>query len=277
MTSNRMHISEIWIYPIKSLPGVSLSTSLACTRGLEFDRRWMLTDRSNRFITLRERPELYDFSMHLSRDVIRVGHPEAASELEIPVNHSTLNPRNVTIWEDSVCAYGVSADADAWFSGILGMEVRLVTFGESSVRHISKEWKTADEEVSFADGYPYLIVSGKSLEEISSRAGREMDVRRFRPNLVIEGASAYDEFLWGRLLIGGAELLGLKPCERCVVTTIDPDSKEKGREPLRSLAGRHVKNRAVFGQHASLIREGIIKVGDEVAVADRKARLYAPL
>jgi uncharacterized protein YcbX len=237
----------------------------------------MLIDEYHRFITVRQHTDLYDFHVKQTENRIIVSHPRATKPLEFSTNDQLIDIWEVSIWGDNVQAYGVSEYADEWFSEVLGQKVQLVTFGEASSRPVKETWRLKDEEVSFADGYPYLIVSNESLQDISASSGFAPDSRRFRPNIVVEGAEPYEEFLWSRLQMGEVLFQGLKPCERCVVTTIDPETKERGKEPLQSPAGLHVEKRAIFGQHASLIKGGMIRVGDEVRVIDRKADPYAPL
>lgn len=269
-------IEELWVYPIKSLPGIRLKEAWARPRGFESDRRFMLVDEQGVFITVRTRSDLFAFSLELTLHHLIVHHPESQTSLTFAKEGHAENAIEVNIWDDQMKTYEVSQEASTWFSQILKEPVKLVTFGDDTHRLISEKWRKGNEEVSFADGYPYLLVSRGSLDDISEKAKAYMDVRRFRPNIVISGEDPYEEFLWSGITIGETEFDGLKPCVRCVVTTIDPDSLERSKEPLRSLANAIEQGKAIFGQHACVMLEGKISEGDPVKIHRMKPAAYAP-
>lgn len=270
-------VAELWVYPIKSLPGVSVHSSPALQRGLKWDRRFMLVDETDTFMTVRKDPSLYDFHIVLEENRIIIHHERHSEPLEILLEDGSDTYRNVSIWADRVSAQVVSQECNDWFSKVLGKTCRLVKFGALSTRLISSKWNRGGEEVSFADGYPYLILSSASLKDIAVRSGTPADIRRFRPNIFIKNTTPYEEFLWSRIQIDEVIFQGLKPCGRCVVTTLDPDTKEGGKEPLRSLADLHFPQKAVFGQHAKLHTPGLVSVGSQVKILDRKDAAYDPL
>ena len=266
-----MKLEQIWIYPIKSLPGIRVQNGYAGIRGLNGDRRYMLCDRNGKFISLREHKELYEFRVIKSGNDFEISHPSHNQVLILSAQPDSAGRQlEVSIWDDKVTGTEPFPDASSWFSEILATECRLIYMPEDSQRLVSRKWRSGNDLVSFADGYPYLVVSKASLQDISSSAGIEADPRRFRPNLVVTGAEPYAEFLWGSFQVGQAKFHGLKPCERCVVTTIDPDTLEKGNEPLLSLSRQKTDGRLVFGMHAAVASEGMISTGDKVVVGERK-------
>ncbi len=229
-------LSQIWYYPIKSLPGIRLKTARAGLRGLEGDRRFMLCDNSNRFISIRERKDLYRFSVTPGNGHLIIGHPDAGEECQIPLNPSQGKRVDVEVWDDRVSAVEADFEINKWFSSILDTQVKLVYMPDESERKIGGKWLTGNDLVGFADGYAYLIAGETSLRDVSIKTGLGSDPRRFRPNLIIEGSEPYDEFYWKKVSIGNTIFSGLKPCERCLVTTVDPDSGHTGKEPLRILS-----------------------------------------
>jgi uncharacterized protein YcbX len=270
-----MIVSSLFIYPIKSLPGVAMEEAVAQDRGLEGDRRWMLVDDSGRFISLREERKMAAFEIREAENNWIIG--QGGQSLRIPKELSHGLPLKVTIWEDEVEAWKGEDNWDSWFSMVLERPCRLVYMPVKAHRPVKKQWQLGKEEVSFADGYPYLIVNERSLRDLEEKTKMTMDVRRFRPNLVLSGGDAYDEFLYRELAIGEAILNGLKPCERCVVVTLDPETGVQDKEPLKTLAQQRVNGKAVFGQHASLLKSGMIRRGDEVHIKQYKESPYDPL
>lgn len=271
----KLHLSSIYIYPIKSFPAVMLREAEALDRGLADDRRWMLVDNSGRFISLREERKLLDFAISSEGNNWRIGYQDAA--LIIPKELPEGESWEVQIWDDHVQAIKGPGKWDQWFEERLGYSCHLVYMPPKGHRPVKQQWALRDEEVSFADGYPYLIVNEESVRELERRAGIRLDIRRFRPNLVLSGGNPFDEFRYRRLSIGEVVFNGLKPCIRCVVTTLDPDTGEQGKEPLKTLAEMKIDGKVVFGQHASVNAPGTVRVGDTVEITARKDSPYDPL
>lgn len=275
-----MHISEINIYPVKSLKGISHGEARVDTRGLEHDRRWMITDDEGNFFTQRELPKMAAISIVLEPDGPRFS-ASGAEDLLITPRPAERTTGQVQVWS-SVCAaefYGETVNG--WFSAVLGTKCRLVYMPESTERAINPLFDTGGDIVSFADGYPIMALGAASLEDLNSRLEAPLPMNRFRPNLVISGTEAYAEDRWKRVRIGDTIFRATKPCARCVITTIDQSKGLfAGKEPLLTLAGyRKAKqlfpeayaamgmggNDVLFGQN--LVPEdagGVIKVGDEV-------------
>ncbi len=258
-------VSEIIVYPIKSLGGMSLQTALVEERGLQYDRRWVLVDADNVFITQRQNEQMALIDVQIDADGLRVFHRiKRIAPLNIPFVPQTTQSETITIWDDAVNAVRVSDEADAWFSLVLGMNCRLFYQPDESIRLTDPKYSiTKTEHTSFSDGYPILIVGQASLDGLNERLETPVSMKRFRANIVFSGGEAHIEDSWKNFGIGEAKLVGVKPCARCVLTTIDPETATKGKEPLRTLNQyRNFTNKILFGQNLLVTKTGKISVGD---------------
>ncbi|MGE3465678.1 MAG: MOSC domain-containing protein [Pyrinomonadaceae bacterium] len=290
-----MHISEINVYPIKSLKGISLDSAVVERRGLQYDRRWMLATPDGMFLTQREFPTMATITVEVVNDELRA-MSDGFGSLLIPVEPDKGERRAVTIWQ-SVCDGLVYDTAvNDWFSDVLGTECQLVYMPDDSRRNVNKMFNSGEDIVSFADGYPLLVIGEASLDDLNARIQesetraatrpefRPLPMKRFRPNIVVSGSAAFAEDDWKRIRVGDCVFRVVKPCARCVITTVDPAKGEfDGKEPLKTLAsyrmardvmpGRyeefgHGPTAVLFGQN--LIPEGAlspIRVGDEVVLS----------
>lgn len=270
-------VTQIISYPIKSLGGISMSSAKLTQRGLEHDRRWMLVNENNRFLTIREHPEFLDYKVSLHDDGYTVSKKGELDEVVVPFGITEGNELQVKIWDDEVLALTASTNINDWFSFQTGIECKLVYIPENSPRQVQPEWVKVDNHVSFADGYPYLIVGEESVKDINGKVKIDIDYRRFRPNIVFQGGLPYEEFKFEDMSIGTGKLKGIKPCARCIVTTYDPDTGEKSKEPLKTLFQQQINDKMVFGQNAIMTKEGIIRVGDELILESMKPEPYAPV
>ena len=267
-----MHLSEINIYPVKSLQGIPLIEGVIEDRGLRHDRRWMLVDDKDRFLTQREHPIMGKISIELNGDSLSARCD--AAELEVPSNPNTGEFRTVKIWKSSVRSEFYAQEINSWFSERLGIECRLVSMPEGAHREINPEYaiRRFKDEVSFADGYPFMLLSEASLADLNSRLAEPVPMNRFRPNFVVADTEAFAEDKWKIIRIGTTVFHVVKPCERCTIPTIDQCKGVKtGKEPLRTLSiYRTVKNNVLFGQN--LIAENAgekVRVGDSVEILER--------
>jgi len=270
-----MHISEINIYPVKSLKGIAMGEALVEDRGLQFDRRWMLVNENNGHITQREVPR-----MALVEIAVRDANLSASvngMSIDIPMTPESGDVAavaDVTIWNDTVAARPYDDKTNTWFSDALNVKCRLVLLPGESKRPIDSKYAVAaDNEVSLADGYPFLLIAEGSLADLNLRLETPVPMNRFRPNLVVAGTEAFAEDAWKRIRIGDVEFHVVKPCERCVLTTVDQSTGEKtGKEPLRTLSTyRNQNGKVLFGQN--LIAEsagGHVRVGDAVEILEMK-------
>ena len=278
-----MHISQINIYPIKSLRGISVESALVEQRGLRYDRRWMLTDREGKFLTQRDFPRLAALVPMIGETGLRV-LDESRGAIDIAFEAGTGDVRDVVIW-NSVCqgeVYG--AEVNAWFSEAIGTNCQLVYMPEETRRGINPRFNNGDDIVSFADGYPVMILGESSLADLNSFLDTPLPMNRFRPNLVIADSHAFDEDNWERVSIGSAEFRTTKPCERCVITTIEQSRGEfDGKEPLRTLATYRLAKQVIpdtyrslgIGARAVLFGQNLVPElwGTNIFVGDRVSML----
>ena len=269
-----LQLSEIHIYPIKSLGGIRLSEAQLTPRGLAYDRRWMLVDEQG-FLTQREIPRMALLEVSLQADYLEVRSPTGASPLTIPLTlPRDASTKPVPIWDDTTTAQPVSEEADKWFSEILHHPCSLMYMPDFSER--TKVGKTSGkvQPVSFADSYPALLIGQASLDDLNTRLTEPVPMNRFRPNLVFTGGEAYEEDQWHEFNIGDATCWAEKSCVRCSVVTIDQETSARGKEPLATLAQyRKQDNKVLFGQSILFEPEKIICEGDAIQVRTHKPNI----
>ena len=269
-------LSEIWIYPIKSLGGISLDAATVLQRGLEHDRRWMLVDEQGLFLSQRTTPELALFNTAIEGTHLVISHKSNSHEAVkidlFPVFPAASKKCTAVVWEDSVESYEVGAAVSDWFSTILDRKVRLVYMPEDSTRQVDPKYAvTTGDITSFSDGFPYLIISQLSLDDLNARMASPITIKRFRPNFVFTGGAAYQEETFKHFKIGSVSFFGTNACERCVLTTVDPETGViAGKEPLFTLSKykRSGKN-VIFGQNVIATTLGKIKVGNEITFPNK--------
>ncbi len=259
-------LTEIWIYPVKSLGGIRLKSARIRKKGLAFDRRWMLVNEQNEFITQRTHPALALFKTSLADNGFVISHK--GEQILLPVGEAlSSDALQTTIWDDVVTTFEVSPLHSQWFSEKLGERVKLVTFPEENPRLVDEVYRINEDHVSLADGYPLLIIGEASLSDLNNRLDKALPMNRFRPNLVFRGGAPYEEDNWNNFSIGRNQFAGVKPCARCVMTTVNQDSGEKGLEPLATLATyRRRDGQVYFGQNVIPLNEHEINEGDEIIV-----------
>lgn len=292
-----MQISEINIYPIKSLKGILLEEAKVEKRGLRFDRRWMLTDRDGMFFTQRETPKMAIIDVTVDHNGLVVNFPEF-EPIFIPAVPDLGQRTDVTVWQSRVRGISYRGYVNEWFSEALGRNCQLVLMPETSERHVDSRFDRGDDIVSFADGYPLLLIGEGSLAELNERLHDQyrdeefgeklpLPMNRFRPNLVVQGSDPFDEDRWARIRVGEAFFRVVKPCARCVVTTVDQARGDfDGKEPLKTMASfrmakdafpdtyesyGHTPNAVLFGENLIPENPGVgVNVGDEVVVIERR-------
>ncbi len=260
INSMSLTITGLFIYPIKSLAGISLHTAQVSDRGLEFDRRWMLIDENQVFLSQRTCPE-----MALLRPALEEGELVVHGKMQEPITIQKLSAGerlSVQIWDDHCEAIQYPEEVNEWFSREMGQTVRLVYMPDDSRRKVDPRFALQEEVVSFADGYPFLVISEESLAELNSRLDQPVPMNRFRPNLVIRGGEAFEEDRLTRFSLGGITFMAVKPCARCQVITIDQASAAMSKEPLKTLATyRRVGNKVLFGMNLLHSGGGKIEIG----------------
>jgi uncharacterized protein len=261
-----LKLSEIWIYPIKSLGGIRVSSAKVMQKGLQYDRRWMLIDSDNQFMTQRTHHTMALFKLSQEQNGFTITH--ATEKFFLPYESNLLpTPISSKVWDDDVTVFEVSTSASEWFSNQLGLTCKLVQFPEQNARLVDAQYHINHEHVSLADGYPFLVIGQNSLNDLNSRLQNPVPMNRFRPNLVFTGGEPYEEDTWRNFSIGKNKFAGVKPCSRCVLTTINQQTGEQGKEPLATLAKyRQKENKIYFGQNVLTIDYDEIYEGDEIVV-----------
>ena len=288
-------VASLHIYPIKSLGGFSVEEARTTERGFEHDRRWMLVDENGRFFSQREIATMACLHCSPAQNGFQVTDIRTEEHLELPWALEHGDKVQASVWADPVIAVRAPAKFSEWFSDRLGRSVSLVFMPDGTRRPVDPTYATGI--TSLSDGFPYLIISQASLDDLNarissahphispsahSRIARSADphihpsahplpMDRFRPNIVVEGGAAFQEDEWRDITIGDVRFSLVKPCARCVIPTTDQRSGERGPEPLRTLAGfrrRVTPEGAVkveFGMNAMALGGDIVRVGDLVA------------
>jgi uncharacterized protein YcbX len=258
-----MKVTNLFIYPIKACRGVRLERARIVARGFAADRRYMLIDAVNEFVTQRKRRELALVSVSLVEGGFELSAPGRAP---LHVSEACEVGERVTarVWgHEGVGVRHVSGSA--WFSEYLGAKTSLVYMPDDHERPVNPDRALRGDVVSFADGYPLLLTSEESLAELNRRMPSPIGMLRFRPNIVIDGSSPFVEDTFARVRIGGTTFRGPKGCDRCVVTTIDPETAEAHAEPLKTLATfRKWDGKVWFGMNLIHDAPGELSVGDAV-------------
>jgi uncharacterized protein len=265
-------LSAINIYPIKSCAGLPLTRATVEPMGLQHDRRWMAVRPDGSCMTGRELPALVRVRAVPGPSGLHLSAPGMPG-LEVPLPPAGGPRLDVIVWEDTCSAARAHAEADRWFSEYLGQSARLVYVDEQMQRPVDPKYAAPEDRVGFADGFPLLLISEASLADLNQRLSQPVPMSRFRPNLVVEGCTAFAEDGWKRLRIGTVELAVVKPCARCIFTTVDPETAraDPQKEPLRTLASyRRIppKKGVMFGQNIIVRRPGEIRVGDAVEILE---------
>jgi uncharacterized protein YcbX len=261
-----IRLSGLTIYPIKSARGIPLEGSEVDQFGLRYDRRWMVVNPSGEFLSQRTHPRLALIVPQIDGDTLRITAPEMPP-LELPLRPKDTVRSRVAVWGDICSAAWLGEDAAGWFSDFLDCVCSLVHMPDSVVRPADPELAPLETRVSFADGFPFLLISEESLADLNRRMTHPLPMNRFRPNLVVAGGEPYGEDEWHRIEIGGIPMRVVKPCGRCVVTTTDQATAERGKEPLRTLATyRNWGGEVMFGQNVVHENQGRLSLGDSVRV-----------
>jgi MOSC domain-containing protein len=265
----RLRVDGLYRYLVKSCGGTSLGTATVGPRGIVGDRQWMVVDETGEFLTQREHHR-----MALVRPRLR---DDGLLELSAPgMPPLTVTPAvrgdrvDVSIWSDRCGAIDEGPSAAEWLSAFLEVRCRLVRFPDDATRRVDPAYASPNDQVGFADGFSFLLASCASLDDLNRRLAAPLPMNRFRPNIVVSGGAAFAEDQWKRIRIDGITFAVVKPCARCVTTTVDQQTGEAAREPLRTLATfRNVPGRGVmFGQNLIHDQSGVLQVGAEVTVLE---------
>ncbi len=256
-----MHLEHLYIYPIKSLGGISVKEAKLEKRGLAMDRRYMLVDENNHFITQRVIHSLALLKLELANNnfIITPTGDLGTQKCEIPLSLTTGEAIRAKVWDDEVDAITANEKTNRYLTTMLKMECKLVYMPDQSKRQVERKYAAEGDITSFSDAYPLLLIGSESLVDLNQRLESPIGWERFRPNLVIKTQRAFEEDEWKNIRLGDAMLKVAKPCSRCVMTTIDQTTAVASKEPLRTLASyRTVNHKINFGQNVIPKNEGIV-------------------
>ena len=269
--TNKPYLTEITFYPVKSTGGISQSQVWVEKQGIAFDRRFMVAREDGEMITAREFPQLLNITAALFAEGLYLTYAQC-KRLVLKYSDFMMLEAGTNVFKDNFIAFTTTDEANQWFSAILSAPVQLLYTGEQS----NRTREAIPFNISFADGYPLLIISEASLAALNERSIENVSMTHFRPNLVVSGTNAFDEDSWKRIRIGDVIFEGVKPCTRCVLTTIDPKSTifDAKKEPLKTLSEfrSDEQGNIKFGHNLVALNEGVIRVGDFIEVLEEKPR-----
>ncbi|MFT6249329.1 MAG: hypothetical protein ACJAZQ_002545 [Cognaticolwellia sp.] len=265
-------VSNLYIYPIKSTMGISLPQASIDELGLAFDRRFVISDNSGQFISARTEPTLCLVKTLLTDNGITLSAP-AMPTLFLVYENFSEQYKNVNVWDDEIAGQLCSTKANSWFSNYLQRPCQLLYFGKASSR-VRKANTDNARKVAFADGYPLLLISQASLDDLNQRLlannQKTVSMANFRPNIVVDNCLPFAEDGWQYIRIGEIEFKVSKPCERCILTTVNPENgiKDRQQQPLSTLKTyRQTRSGEVlFGQNLIPLTSGRINQGDKLTV-----------
>ncbi|MFC0227916.1 YcbX family protein [Serratia aquatilis] len=263
-------LSRLYVHPVKSLRGLQLSHAQVASHGLAFDRTFMITEPDGTFITARQFPQMVLFTPALLADGLFLTAPDGESAT-IRFEDFASDGQPTEVWGNHFTALIAPQAINQWLSGYFQRPVQLRWVGATLTRRVTKH---PEIPLSFADGYPYLLINEASFQDLQQRCPSSIKLEQFRPNIVVTGAPAWAEDGWQVIRIGNVMFDVVKPCGRCVLTTVSTDRgrKHPSGEPLSTLQGfRTADNGDIdFGQNMIARNSGIIRVGDQVEVLSSK-------
>ena len=262
-----MRLSGLYRYPVKSLRGGALDVMEIGPRGPRHDRHWMLVNEEGRFLTQRELPRMALVRPEILDEGLRLRAP---GMFDLEVAAESDEELKVQVWKDTCIARAMSPAADQWLSDFLGVSARLVYLPPDSMRQVDLTYARPGDQTGFSDGFPFLLISQASLDDLNRRMGLNLPMERFRPNLVVSGCEPYAEDGWKRIRIGDLSFRVVKPCSRCVIPTVNPETGEReGNEPLKTLMSyRKEGNNVYFGQNLIHDGPGQLRTGMSVEVLE---------
>ncbi|KAJ6666927.1 hypothetical protein lerEdw1_018929 [Lerista edwardsae] len=275
-------VSGLFIHPVKSCRGVAVKRAEVTTLGLRSgdmrDRCWLVIKEDGHMVTARQEPRLVLILVASDNGYLTLSAPEM-KDLEIPVKPSTKNP----VWNCRVFGFDAPGrdcgeEAAQWITAFLNSQpYRLVHFEANMVPRNAKDFMKPfrpSDKIAYPDCSPVMVLSEASVEELNSRLERKVQIRNFRPNILVTGCGPFEEDTWDEIIIGTAEMKGIMACPRCILTTVDPDTGVMDRkEPLDTLKSyrmcepsvNHIyKSHPLFGWYFGIDKTGTLQVGDPV-------------
>jgi uncharacterized protein YcbX len=267
MIMNDIRVMALYYYPLKSCRGTKIDLAPIDKRGIKYDRAFMVTDAGGNFQTQRKHPKMSLIRPVLNEKNLTLSAPDMP---ELTIAHRANGPAlEVSVWQDRCLAVDQGEQVSQWLSKFLGFECRLVRMRDNSERLVNQHYRYQDkDQIAFADGFPFLLIAEESLTDLNKRLAIPLPMDRFRPNIVVKGSLPYAEDSWRQIRIGSLPFTVAKPCERCIITTINQATGTRHKEPLMTLnTYRKNKNGKVeFGQNLIHHQQGEIRVGDRIEV-----------
>lgn len=262
-------LSQLYCYPVKSLAGLSLSQSAVEPFGLQYDRRWMIVEtQSGDFMSQRRYPQmtLIQVEQHQQYILLR-DWEERTLQVETPFGDQQ---REVIVWGDHCQAWDAGDEAADWLSKLLQYDCRLVYFPDDGLRQVDPVYAQANDKTAFSDGFPLLLISQDSLDDLNRRMDEPVGMMRFRPNIVVSGCGAFAEDRWKRIRIGDITMRVVKPCSRCSIPNVNPITGKREKEPMSTLNQyRRQDGKIFFGQNVIADQMGEIAVGMPVEILEK--------
>lgn len=264
---NDIIVSGLSIYPIKSCQGIKQNSTLVERFGLENDRRWMVVDEHSVMITLRKFSKMCLIQVLLTKSGLVLKSNDMADLSIIKPTHS--KKVMVKVWDDECQAFDAGDEAANWLSHFLSKKCRLVYFPEDEFRQVDLSYARKGDKTAFSDGFPLLLISQESLDDLNSRLNQPITMERFRPNIVVSGCDAFAEDTWKKIRIGDSVFRIVKPCSRCVIPSINIETAVREEEPLKSLSSyRKRDNKILFGQNVIADDIGKIALGMPLEIVE---------
>lgn len=266
--SRKIEVTGLWIYPVKSMRGIAVEKARVEEKGFSHDRRWMLVDENGKFLSQRKHPELTQFVPSFdSEDQLHITFEPDYSSIHIPLTADFANVKMVNVWSDTFEAGEAPDEVNSWFSEKLGFKCSLVANTSHTKRALSQKYVAGERQVSFADGYPYLLANETSLDSFNEHLESPIDMWHFRPNIIVRTGIAYEEDSWNTFDIGKVPFIFAKPCARCVMINVDPESGTSDPSILKTLAKhRKAGNKVLFGINIVALEAGELRVGEELII-----------
>ncbi len=259
-------VSELYIYPIKSGASISIKKTELDELGLVNGRRWMLVDENNQFLSQRQLPEMCLINARVKDNALIVSVPDKP-QLEITTNDKV--DRVVQVWGDRCQAIDCGDEMAEYLSSFLKTSCRLVKFPDNEIRQVDLDYARPGDKTGFSDGFPLLLISQASLDDLNNRLDKPVSMTRFRPNIVVSGSGAFAEDDWSIIKIGDIKMRVAKPCSRCGIPAIDPLTANRSIEPVRTLRQYRMRNNKVyFGQNVIADAIGELETGMEVEILE---------
>ena len=263
----KITVSSLSLYPIKSCREVIQNSARVESFGLKNDRRWMVVDENGVMLTQRKISKMCLIQPEITKTglILRTSAMESL-HIEIP---SENIKSNVKVWADQCQAYDAGDEAATWLSEFLATTCRLVYFPDDEFRQVDLNYANDGDKTAFSDGFPFLLISQGSLDDLNQRLPSPISMNRFRPNIVITGCDPFAEDSWKKIRIGDITFRIVKPCSRCVIPSINIDTAEREEEPIKTLLSfRKRDNKIFFGQNVIADNTGTIEVGMSVEVLE---------